>query len=388
MQNLLLSLAYGLRSANAERTRRTLGDRSEYIGMSDIGKAANCLRAAVLGKIRDEDRKRNHTRIAPDTLPSTLSRELRCQRGHWFEAGIAEAFHLSGKPHFRQLTITTNYSGVPIQAHPDFVFLHRAAPPQIQVVECKSTATIPETVHGAHEMQLFGQIGMLHALWNTPSFSVANTPGQCVTFPELVLREKAISFPAANKGVVIEGYILTVSMDEVKLTGPYTPNVIMAEMAFFLAGLIWASVAEIRSGAKSAADLSIAKGFHPLCDWCEFNTDCPRFEGVTAPQMELELERLDFLKQEKNLAANRVKQAEAICKTLFTAISPNGDWVSAQTRRFRVATCDGKRTLDADRLREELIRRLGDKEAEAVLARAYSTGAPFERLLISPINKQ
>ncbi|SBW10492.1 hypothetical protein KL86DPRO_60181 [uncultured delta proteobacterium] len=235
-------------------------------------------------------------------------------------------------------------------------------------------------------MQLFGQISLLQTLWNTPSFGVGNASGPSMTFPELALQEKGVSFPADSGSVTIEGFLLTVSMDGVKFTGPYTPNAIMAEMTFFLAGLVWNEMAEIRSGMKSADALPVAKGFHPLCDWCEFNANCPRFEGVTAPQMELELERLDFLKQEKSLAENRVRQAEAICKTLFSAVSPNGDWVSAKTRRFRVASCGGKRTLDTDKLQSELVRKLGTQEAESLLSRVYRTGEPYERLLVSPIS--
>ncbi len=49
MQDILSSLAVGLHKAETTRTANTLGDRSRYVGMSDIGKAADCLRAAVIG---------------------------------------------------------------------------------------------------------------------------------------------------------------------------------------------------------------------------------------------------------------------------------------------------------------------------------------------------
>ena len=132
--------------------------------------------------------------------------------------------------------------------------------------------------------------------------------------------------------------------------------------------------------------VATAKGWHPLCDSCEWNEDCPRFDGLTAPELEQELLALQTLKNEKDAAIARVRNAEEKMKRLFQGISPGKDWVNAVTRRFRVVTCDGRKTLDKDRLLAAMAIHLPIAEAEAVIQAGYKTGDPFERLHVSPIN--
>jgi hypothetical protein len=48
---LLTQVTKGLLAQGAKSTTSQLGDRSTYIGMSDIGKGAECLRAAVANKL-------------------------------------------------------------------------------------------------------------------------------------------------------------------------------------------------------------------------------------------------------------------------------------------------------------------------------------------------
>lgn len=51
MKEILSILTQGLAVCSQKHTAATLGDRSRYVGMSDIGKAADCLRAAVASKV-------------------------------------------------------------------------------------------------------------------------------------------------------------------------------------------------------------------------------------------------------------------------------------------------------------------------------------------------
>jgi hypothetical protein len=100
MDDILVLLNQGLQKSGSLRTAETLGDRSSYIGMSDIAKAADCLRAAVASKLsmpatsgacKDHDHQ----------YYTQLQRELHLQRGHWFEAGVADAFKCyNPDPHF------------------------------------------------------------------------------------------------------------------------------------------------------------------------------------------------------------------------------------------------------------------------------------------------
>lgn len=50
-QGLMTLLARGLLESSAQKTASSLGDRSQYIGMSDIGRALECPRASVGQKL-------------------------------------------------------------------------------------------------------------------------------------------------------------------------------------------------------------------------------------------------------------------------------------------------------------------------------------------------
>ena len=88
-QGLMALLAKGLVETSIQRTASSLGDRSRYIGMSDIGQALECPRAAVGNKLFGNS---TELQANPDGLSSMLSKQLRLQRGHWFEAGVSQVF--------------------------------------------------------------------------------------------------------------------------------------------------------------------------------------------------------------------------------------------------------------------------------------------------------
>lgn len=382
MQEILSMLTHGLAVCSQKHTAATLGDRSWYVGMSDIGKAADCLRAAVAGKVYPPEDSASDNRVGRNAL----LRDLRMQRGHWFEKGVAEAFRLSGRPVLHQMSIHTRHNHIPVIAHLDFVFIGNDETPRVHVVEMKSCEQIPDTAYAAHEVQLSGQIGMLKALWNRPGFMVQ--PGPLRTFPELVRHACNIALPEQPEKVVIGGAILMLSMNDVRVFGPYSPNKIMLDVCLGLAENIWKNAEQVRSGKLDLNRVSTAKGWHPLCDYCEWNADCPRFDGLTAPELEQELLALQALKDEKDAAAARVQKAEEKMKRLFQGISPGQDWINAVTQRFRVGTCDGRRTLDKDRLLAAMATRLPIAEAEEMIQAGYKTGGPFERLYVSPINQR
>ena len=86
MYELCSLLKQGLQASSHARTTLSLGDRSKYVGLSDIGKAADCLRTAVAGKVYLPQTLTTATPCSHDTFLRTL----RMQRGHWFENGITE----------------------------------------------------------------------------------------------------------------------------------------------------------------------------------------------------------------------------------------------------------------------------------------------------------
>ena len=127
-QGLMTLLAKGLLESSAQRTASSLGDRSQYIGMSDIGRALECPRAALGQKLVGTGHNQQLDQHAVQTL---IGKQLRLQRGHWFEAGIAQVFRQQRLPVIEQLEIVTSHNGVPIKAHLDFVFVSPVGKPTV-----------------------------------------------------------------------------------------------------------------------------------------------------------------------------------------------------------------------------------------------------------------
>jgi hypothetical protein len=383
MNDILDLLNQGLQKSGSLRTAETLGDRSAYIGMSDIAKAADCLRAAVAGKLQMPKTSGICKSLGYQDY-SQLQRELRLQRGHWFEAGAADAFKSTGRHVLHQLGIQTMRKGVPIIAHPDFVFVNEGG--DIQVVELKSCEQIPETAYASHEVQLFGQMGLLASCWQHPCFFLGQ-PEQQLVFSNMVKKELGLTLPKFPDNIKITGTLLYLSMSEAKTFGPYAPNTIMQDICFNLAQEIWYSADQILAGKAALKDVSVAKGWHPLCDYCEWNSDCPHFAGVSVPEMEQDLLILKDLKAEKDELSHRIQAEEENLKKTFQGISPNGEWVNAVTQRFRIATCEGRKTLDKDKLLSVISGPKQQSEnADDILPYIYKAGKPYERLMISNIN--
>ena len=87
------------------------------------------------------------------------------------------------------------------------------------------------------------------------------------------------------------------------------------------------------------------------------------------------------------LSANEIREMEDKMKQIFRGIGTRRDWISAVTHRFRVGICEGRKTLDKDRLFTALALYLSADESEAVIQAGYKTGEPYDRLYVSPVNK-
>ena len=104
-QKLLEIITHGLARYASRNTLTQLGNREEYVGMSDLGSYMACPRMAVLNKLHSLN-----TTYALKPL-------LTMQRGHWFEDGIADALKTLELPLVRQLEIAVTHNGTPIKAH-------------------------------------------------------------------------------------------------------------------------------------------------------------------------------------------------------------------------------------------------------------------------------
>jgi hypothetical protein len=388
-QGLMALLAKGLLESSAQRTASSLGDRSQYIGMSDIGRALECPRAAVGQKLFGNGHDQQQDQHAVQAL---IGKQLRLQRGHWFEAGIAQVFRQQRLPVIEQLEIVTSYQQVPIKAHLDFVFVSAVGQPTVRILELKSCEKIPKTLYSSYETQVYGQVGLLHALWNQPAFGVhgeADGQGSSgLTFPQICREKFGIEMPVHPSEVDIEAWVLCLSMSDAKAFGPYLPDDTMLNLCLKTAEILWHNVGELKKNDAGLDHLSIAQGFHPLCSWCEFNADCSKFDGLDQPQWGNALDQLKDLKARQGELDAEISEVEEGLKTAYALSDAFGSWISAGSQRFRVSTQAGRRTLNKDQLRLELSAVLGEDDADALITRCESEGKPFDRLTVSKINRK
>ena len=383
-----------LHAHSLQATQRQLGNRSAYIGMSDVGHAVECLRSAVARKLSTS---------GPTNTP-VLKRLLTLQRGHWQEQGIMEALSATGHTFIPQLEIAAAFHGVPIRAHLDLTLIRSNPHPCIQVWELKSNQRLPETLYTANEVQLYGQIGLLHACWNRPCFSVRDASGHIVfsrkTFPEAAYQLFQIDLPDSPEQTAVEGYVLSVAMSDAKAFGPYPPDRNMLGVCLRTAATLWQTMQTVATGSLSLDDVPTCQGFHPLCDWCDANGDCPKFKPVCQDGEPITLDdeyaeylaQLTQLKERKRSLEGDIAEMEDTLRSawhrLTSAASPQSPgWIAAGNYRFKTAAVPGRSTLDQTLLKEEVTKLTHDEQAtEALLSRCRKTGAQHERLTISPIN--
>lgn len=371
----------GLQAVSTQNTAAHLGDRSTYVGMSDIGQHWECPRAALARK------------VVP--TPNSLERLLTLQRGHWFESGVGQALASLGLHVLPQLEISWQHQGVPIKAHLDFVLVWGAPVNAIRILEVKSTSRLPDTPHDSHLLQLHGQLGLLTQAWDKPVFNIRAEDGtllhEKMTFPQLCLAHLGLQLPKQAEDLSIEAWLLCLSMKDVTAFGPYTFNQAMLNTALDHAVQLWGDLTAHRAGNLSLSQVTCAQGFYPICSYCEYNGDCPKFpQGVQMPQWEPALEKLTVLKEQRTALDNEIKEMETVLKLVHRQ-SGTRDWVDTGKYRFRASVATGRNTLNREVLHEELtdifrFEGLGNIDVDALLARCERTGAPFERLSISTIN--
>ncbi len=380
-EGLRALIRQGLQTVSQQSTAAHLGDRSTYVGMSDIGQHWECPRAALARKV----------------LPTTdsLERLLTLQRGHWFESGVGQALASLGLHVLPQLEINWQHQGVPIKAHLDFVLVWGAPVNAIRILEVKSTDKLPASPHDSHLLQLHGQIGLLAQAWDKPVFSIRAEDGTLlhdkITFPQLCRAQLGLQLPKQAEELSMEAWLLCLSMKDVTTFGPYTFNQAMLDTALDHAVQLWGDLTAYRAGNLSLSQVTCAQGFYPLCSYCEYNGDCPKFpQGVEMPQWASALDKLAVLKNQRTTLDAEIKEMEAVLKLVHRQAGTR-DWVQAGKHRFRTAITSGRSTLNRDALREELadifrFERLGDIDVDALLARCERTGTPSERVCVSPVN--
>lgn len=377
--SLLALIASGLHTHAEQATALTLGDRSQYIGLSDIGRALECPRAALCNKV--------FPRPHPD-LPKLLT----LQRGHWLEHGIGQALTAQGLRTLPQLELSLTHNGLPIKAHMDFVLVWNTPRPAVRILELKSTERLPETLYTSYECQLYGQIGLLALMWNEPAFSLRDEHGALLhrnlTMPELCMAHFGLHLPSDPAEVDMEAWVLCLSMSDAKAFGPYLPNAAMCDLCLNTAEMLWQNKLAVESGQRNVNGMAYASGFHALCGYCDWNADCPKFHDAEyQPEWQGDVQRLADLKDSRTALEEEIEELETDLKDAYALSGMTGDWINAGSHRFKVSQHPGRRTLDREALRLELLDVLGDEHAaEKLLSWCEVEGNPYSRLTITPIN--
>ena len=381
---LLALLAKGLHEHAKASTASQLGNRSQYIGMSDISMMQECQRLAVLRKVQPT----NDKDVTLDNYEQILKRQLTLQRGHWLEDGIANALYANGFQLIPQLEISITHEQIPIKAHLDFVLIGISA---IRILELKSNAKPPKTPNKSYEMQVHGQTSLLHKYWSEPVFNLKDEHGVLLyegkTFPEICKAYLGMNIANAPDEMNIQGWLLCVSMSEAKAFGPYIPSSAIANICMQSAKTQWQHMQNFNdapgpNGTSKA--IPHAKGFCMLCTFCEYVNSCPKFavlsDEARIPEWEQTLNELARLKEIKEKALEEIATLEDQIKQTIFPSNLKGQWIEAGQHRLRVTEQAGRKTLDKNLLIAELAPVMGEKNALQLLTDCETEGAPFARI--------
>jgi hypothetical protein len=339
--------------------------------MSDLSQALSCPRAVVANKLANGDSSLN------------LNKLLTLERGHWLEAGLEKSLKLAGQPLITQLEIAITHQGVPIKAHLDFTLYDQDAQ-CVTVLETKSMAKIHDEVFETHEAQVNGQIGLLSKFWSDPVFRLEGDLEQ-TSFPQIAKRVWGTALP---KSPVINGFVLAISPNEGRAFGAYQPDMNILDRLLNRGAEIWNHLNDINNGVYVLDDVPFNPNFSPLCSYCRFNKDCPKYSGDCCPSLESELTTLAKLKVSRSTLEDEIKDRESQLKSISALMGRSNQWISANSYRFKVGTQKGRVSLDQSLLKDNLSQIIGlDYESLLnLLASSQKDGQPFERFYLSPIN--
>ena len=293
---LMLRLQTALETLANQHTEDTLGDRSTYLGASDIG---SCPRKTILSK------------ISPPK--SDLVTLLRYRRGHMAEDIIANAFTVAGFTNFKR-QVAVRYTGdIPIIAHIDFVFISESRK-TMAVLEVKSPEDIPEHPYGSWESQLYLQMGLLEDCY--PDYTV-------------------------EKGAILA---VNLGSQGMQLFEEYAPQETIYQGLINRAGKIWNQYQQFYGDATTpTAEVS------PLCGYCAFLQDCPQFAGEEIPELAECVAHLAGLQRQQKDLESQISQHK---NDLLAIVEQRGPFkANGQLLRKAIRS---RRVLDSDRLAEYL----------------------------------
>ena len=376
-EGVLEVLRCGLERSAEQRTGIQLGDRSQYVGMSDIAKMLDCPRAALAGKLYTPEYR---------STDEALKHQLLLQRGHWFETGVHQALMGYGLSPLPQLEIEIRYRDVPIKAHLDFTLIATQPQPKstVRILEVKSTARLPTALSESYAMQIGGQTALLKAYWNHPVFNIIQETGEVLyhrTFPEICKELLGVSLSDDASACDIQGWVLCLSMCDAKALGPFLPEDTDVARCLDMSSEFWETMHDLREKRLNLNMIQTAQGLAPQCPSCFWKEDCPRFKGSSHPEWEATLAQLMELKAQKKSLEEKIGELESRLKVAYQlSHTVRGEWINTGNHTFRVIPQNGRVTLDRKRLAEELNTLLGEQNAQTLMAKCEKQGEPFERV--------
>ncbi len=373
-QKLLALIAHGLLEHSKTNTMSQLGDRSQYIGMSDISLMQECPRLAVLSKIIPK----NQNHVTSENYEQILKKQLTLQRGHWLEDGIANALYANGYKLIPQLEIAIQNVNVNIKAHLDFVLIGST---DVRILELKSNANLSHSPLKSYELQIQSQVALLDEFWNEPVFNLKDSNGvllyQDKTFPEICTAYLGLNLLTKDK-YDLQGWLLCISMNEAKTFGPYFPNSYFVQNCFYNSKVLWELMEQYRQNSKQK--IPHAKGFCLACTFCDYQNDCPKFFGIEQLEWEQTLQELQELKSQKDKLSDQISGIENQIKQSIYPTAQKGKWIEAGSHRFRVTEQAGRKSLDKDRLYADLSQVMGEEETINLFTKCELESAPSLRL--------
>ncbi len=374
-EGLLEILRCGLERDAERRTAILLGDRSRYVGLSDIAKMLDCPRVALAAKLFTPEYR---------STDEALKRRITFHRGHWFETGVHQALIGYGLSPLSQLEIEIVYGDVPIKAHLDFTLVTEQLHPTVRILEVKSTARLPTTLSESYAMQIGGQTALLKAYWNHPVFNIIQETGEVLyhrTFPEICKELLGVSLSDDASACDVQGWVLCLSMCDAKAFGPFLPEDTDNARCMDMASEFWETMNDLKENRLNLNAIRTAQGLAPLCPSCFWRKDCPHFKGSSHPEWEDTVAQLIELKAQKKSLDEAIGELEVRLKAAYQlSHTVRGEWINTGNHTFRVIPQNGRVTLDRKRLAEELNTLLGEQNAQTLMAKCEKQGEPFERL--------
>ncbi len=268
-----------------EHTTGTLGDRSEYLGASEVG---TCPRKTCMNKL-----------YPPRHDLATL---LRFKRGHMAEDVMAEAFTKNGWKFERQVEVIKEFDGVPVQSHIDFVFPSEKTK-SMKILEIKSPGNMPDYPYSSWDAQTHFQMGLL---------------------------------ADANPDYQISAGILGVEFGKnaIKLWNGYKPDPTFFGGLIERAKKIWSYYQSLKHG--EIYDSEVETEISALCMSCSFLETCPAFTGDKDEVFEPIANDYLLYKEEEKVAKER---ADLSKKVLSTMLERRGSDVRISGKVFRLSRC-------------------------------------------------